>query len=440
MAYRDISDDENIISLRNRMNDLCFKNLEGFKVGTILSVPLFSIERETISNWNLLKYIMKVCLFWSYHLSDDLQKIRYFKSIDYINALGHQQLYNRMITSIGQGVEVTPIKYIHFDNKLPKYISLYCSWKKTITSLYSDNKISHFLTLHLLKAYIELEKLKSIVDNWNDSIIVTFCDVHPVDAIVTQYVNRNGGTTVTLQHGHFNAKDRGWVFNQSLSDYFLLHGECAKMEALESEHKKDGLIPVGMMNFIGINRKKADFDVNNKCFALILNGPGAMEDNEEFIRCANKFAKAHNMTYILRGHPAIALETYESIINDDYLERISNKQETIENLLQKVQFVMVGNSTVFIESLYLGKLTLRYVGKSQDIYEKIKWCVFHNMDELNKLYERSIADVDGLKRKINDTTKWLCSDGNIGENYRKVFEDIRRKRKDENSWNNTGKI
>ena len=427
MAYKDISDNSEVIGLRNRLNDIVFKELEGYKVGTILTVPLFSIDSEDNSNINLLKYMIKLCFLWDYKKDVDKQQIVYFKSVDYVNALNYQKMFSAMIEAVGAGMQIDAIKRIHIGENFFKYMALYETWKRTIFEVNKNREKATFLALHLIRAYIELEKFKRLIKDVEEHIVVTFCDVHPVDAIITQYVNLNGGITVTLQHGHFNAMDRGWVFNQSKSKYFLLHGEYAKQEALQSDHYEEGLVSVGMMNFIGVERKDFSIDLSNRNFALILNGPGAKEDNEGFIMCANEFARAHNMKYIVRAHPAVPAEMYEAIIDKNYMFEVSRKDESIKNLFDRVQFVMVGNSTVFIEALYLGKLTFRYAGISQDIYEKVNWCRFCNIVELSEVYESSISDLDLLKEKVSDTIAQLCQDGNIGKNYKEFFERISTK-------------
>lgn len=427
MAFKDISDNNEIIELRNCLNDKVFKGLEGYNVGTILTVPLFLMDSEDGSNINLLKYVIKLCILWDYKEDADKQEIVYFKSVDYLDASNYQKMFSSMIKAVGAGMRVDAIRRIHLDVNCFKYIGLYRIWEKTIFRINRNKEEAKFLTLHLLRAYIELEKFMRIVKDVGNHIVVTFCDVHPVDAIITQYVNLNGGTTVTLQHGHFNAMDRGWVFNQSRSDYFLLHGEYAKQEAIQSEHNEKGLVPVGMLNFIDVGRRDFELDRSNRNFALILNGPGAKEDNEGFILCANEFARVHNMKYIVRAHPAVPVERYESIIDKNCMLEVSKKEESISTLFDKVQFVMVGNSTVFIEALYLGKLAFRYAGISQDIYERIKWCRFSNAEELNRVYNSNISDLNLLKKRVSDTVAQLCQDGDIGKNYKKFFEQISTK-------------
>lgn len=424
MAFKDISDNNEIIELRNSLNDKVFKGLEDYNVGTILTVPLFSMDYEDNSNINLLKYMIKLCFLWDYKEDVDKQEIVYFRSVDYINASNYQKMFSSMIKAVGTGMQIDAIKQVRIDVNCFKYIGLYKIWKKTISQINRNKEKAEYLALHLIRAYIELKKFMRIVKDAGNHIVVTFCDVHPVDAIITQYVNLNGGTTVTLQHGHFNAMDRGWVFNQSKSDYFLLHGEYAKKEAMQSEHDEKGLVPVGMLNFIGVERKDFNLDRSNQNFALILNGPGAKEDNEGFILCANEFARVHNMKYIVRAHPAVPVETYESIIDKNCMLEVSKKEESISTLFDRVQFVMVGNSTVFIEALYLGKLVFRYAGISQDIYERIKWCQFSSVEELNVIYDSKISDLNLLKKRVSETTAQLCQDGDIGINYKKFFERI----------------
>lgn len=440
MDYKDVSSDIKIIELRDRLDDIKLKGLESYKVGTILSVPLFLSGTEDISNIKVLKSMIKSCFFLDYNTFGEDCEIIYFESVDYYDAVNYRKMYKTMVDTIGTGMKIEAIRKCHIDYKIFEYIYLYNRWKNKIYKLYPKKKLSKYLALHLVRAYIELKKFQRITEGYEYRSVVTLCDVHPVDAMITQFVKMMDKTTITLQHGHFNAKDRGWVYHQSCSDYFLLHGEYARQEAIKSNHNKEGLIPIGMPNFIGIKRHTVRFDVEKKIFALILNGPGAKEDNSGFIECANQFAKTYNMKYIVRSHPVIHIDMYSSLIDKKYLERVSGKDERLSKLFECVQFVLVGNSTVFIEALYLGMLTFRYIGKSQDIYEGINWCAFHDEDELGEIYAMLTKDIKFLEKKIGETTDYLCQSGDIGENYKRFFEKLRGRERNEGSRDNTSTL
>jgi hypothetical protein len=203
-----------------------------------------------------------------------------------------------------------------------------------------------------------------------------------------------------------------------------MHGRYAVEEALESGHTAEGLIPVGMMNYIGKQPKSPEIQKEIKKFSVFLNGPGAKEDNENLIRCANEICRKYHLKYIVRSHPVIPISVYDKLIDGECCDRESKKDESLEALLEETQFVIVGNSTVFIESLYLGKLTCRFVDQAQDIYEKIKWCAFRNIKEFSQLYDLCIRDSEYFCKQVMSTVSYLCEPGDIGENYKKAFGRI----------------
>lgn len=284
-----------------------------------------------------------------------------------------------------------------------------------------------FIVIHLYYSFIEVKCIERCLNNRDVKTLVTFCDVHSVDALATQYFKKNGFTTVTLQHGHFNSKDRGWVFSCSKSDFFLTHGEFANREAEKCGVSKERLVPVGMMNYISSDKECESNGRESHIFGVLLNGPGAADDNKGLLSLSNYFAKKYGYKYIIKSHPVLEISVYKNLIEDELLYGFAEKGISIAEFSKQVDFAFAGNSTVFMEFLFLEKMIFRYVGICQDIYEGIEEFRFMNKEDLDNIYSNCIKNPDMTIKNIIRVKDYLCQNGDIARNYREFFAMICQK-------------
>lgn len=398
-------------------------DVKDYDINKIIVTTRYMLEKGQIGPINIIKDLIKSIFCFQYFHENKGNSVIFFESIDYEKAFNYRALYKRVMDLDCTYSSLLLGKKKNCKTKIVRYIPVYFRCRRQILAMgYKGRGQIFVLSATLLRGFIELDKIKNIISKYK--VLVVLCDVHPIDALVVQYAKKRGMKTITMQHGHFNAKDRPWVYSNSEADFFFLHGQYAFEEAIESGHSNTGLISVGMMNYIGIERKHLEYQASNKTFALILNGPGAKEDNEAMIRCANTICDIFELNYIVRAHPAIPVKEYENIIKWEKCERVSTIEESINSLLSQTQFTMVGNSTVFIESLYMGSVTYRFVGVSQDIYEKIQWCAFRTVEEFEKKYEGLKSNSERIQEKCKHTLDYLCETGDIGENYRQAINKI----------------
>lgn len=423
--FSDVSSNEELLLVREKISKIDFGQLRGYDVATILSTPFFSWDKEKIRIINLVKDIVKSLFFYENVIVNPGEEVLFFESIEYLERNTYQQMLRKVEECVERKWIVRPEKKIRFYLGSIKYWLIFCEWKKKINHVLKNSRLSLYLSLCLLRAYVELEKFKNTIKGISPDVIVTFCDVLPVDAMIVQWARKNKIKTVTLQHGHFNASDRGWVFGRSKSDFFLLQGKYARDQALKSGHPEKGLKTVGMMSYIGKSRKEMQALQHDKTsFAVLLNGPGAKEDNPGFVKCADEIAEKYGLQYIIRVHPALRREEYEVFFSSDYCCGESKQSESIEQLVSKTQFVLVGNSTMFIETLYVGGVVFRYLGYSQDIYDGIGWCAFRDATEFGTIYDKCVLNSTYLKEKVNESLEQLCAPGDIAHNYTMAFEEI----------------
>ena len=178
---------------------------------------------------------------------------------------------------------------------------------------------------------------------------------------------------------------------------------------------KNTIVPLGMANYIGSNMMNIEFEKGD--FGVLLNGPGGEQDNKMLISIANKFAEKNNLKYYTRCHPVLKIDLYEDYLNREYfIEDISYPQK-MDIFVSKVSFAIVGNSTVFIDMLKMGKIAFRLFYKTVDIYEGIDWCRFQSVQDLQEKYEKAKNDIEQAVMLATQTRDSLCESGDIGKNY-----------------------
>ncbi len=81
-------------------------------------------------------------------------------------------------------------------------------------------------------------------------LLMTYCDVMPVDSYFTQKFNNDNKMTITLQHGTFNINNNSWGYLGSRSTYFLAESQAAKDTAIEAGYKGN-MIVAGSPHHLG---------------------------------------------------------------------------------------------------------------------------------------------------------------------------------------------
>lgn len=389
-----------------------------FEIEPLLYFPMYNLSGGQVS---LLKILLG---YLSNILKYRFVEKGYGKTVFIIGMDGClRKSYKDMISSVSgllnkqQRKVIYVVKDFHLDLKvlylavfLPKWL-----WDTRKKDIPFDYKIC--FGIQLCRMAVERKNIKRILTVKPD-LWITFCDVCPTESLMVQEMNKKGVMTVTLQHGHFNAADRGWVYRLSKSRFFLAHGEYARNEAIKAGMKPECIKILGMLNFLEVKPVREKTQDNR--FGIFLNGPGAREDNKDILRIANKIAEEENLKYWLRCHPAVPAALYADEIDERYCLGECKESMSIEDFIDRIAFAVVGNSTVFIETVKRNKAAFRFVRHTYDIYEGIDWCKVKSSEELKDKYREYVKEGNCAKQ-IKKTFDYLCSAGNIAENYTNFF-------------------
>ena len=105
----------------------------------------------------------------------------------------------------------------------------------------------------------------------------------------------------------------------------------------------------------------------------------------------------------------------------------SNNKKDISEILNKIDFVIGGNSNAIAELLYYGVLVFRYSYLGDDFYYGIWWNIFKNLVDLTGLVEKFLNDKNYYNKLIIKTKNMLFEKGDVSKNYISFFEKILNK-------------
>ncbi len=298
------------------------------------------------------------------------------------------------------------------------------------------NKIQY--VLELLNAYYNFCSIKSIIDNYEKDLkmVLTYTDIHSIDALVTGYSNYKKIITVTIQHALYNLNpkitgqdcDSSGQITMSRSKYLLAYGPKVKYDA-RILHYKGHVVPVGSPQNIdnkiepGFNKKDTD------TFLILLDGNISTKEQNKFnvklIEFGDYIANKYNLNYIVRKHPQD--NTKYKITNIKHFLGYSNSKNDISEILNKTDFVIAGNSSAIGELLYYGLLVFRYSYFDEDICYGIWWNSFKNLDGLIDLTGKFLNDKNYYNELLTKTKNALFEKGDVAQNYISFFEKILNK-------------
>ena len=409
------------------INSIKFMHLDGIKCGELLATNLF--YEPKIVSLNILFKKLVFTFLNSYLILETNRKngnIAFFFTPSYASRQDH---YNDFM-AVTSCVE-NPIIFNGRNTKLifsfKRIIGLFYWFIWLITMIkngFSLNRCVQMCNI-LLQAYYVVEELKIYrLDKNLIKLAVTFCDVHPCDYLITQYFNKLGIKTATLQHAIFFHGTQFYCYRFSHSRYFLATSDYCKNEAIKSCYKGNIKV-VGPMKAIymsksfNIRKKRAE---NSQAFGLALCGPTFKDQNKSLFDYAEHIQNKFNLSVIIRFHPALKKEDYESAIRK--LKKVKISNESVNEFASSCDFVILGATNMFAELISFDTPTFRVISNGiDDIYEGIDDFCFMSEEQLDKLIALK-DDKEKMQTIMNRVKKYLCPEGDVGELYKKTLKKI----------------
>ena len=294
-------------------------------------------------------------------------------------------------------------------------------WTKQAEKAGMDKSIAKRFAVQLCCYISEAEYIYKRIRSAD--IVLTYCDALPVDYYITWLANNENKKTVTVEHGMF--PKGSFIYENSESQYFIANSIAGKLFGEDTLRSK--VLIGGLMQEFDYHEFEEQ-EQNKKAtntFAVLLDSglsETAIADNKSVLALSEQFSVASGMRYIVRYHPADRGNVWHNA-QSKMLIRLSESDETSDELMDKVDFSIMISSTTYFQSLFKLTPVIRYIGKRGNIFEPITEDVFSDYDSLclvaNQIQNQDIID---LKEKRQ---RWI-GDTNVFEGYKRSINEIRK--------------
>lgn len=252
-------------------------------------------------------------------------------------------------------------------------------------------------------------------------LVVTFCDVHVADYFITDYFNKKNIPTATLQHAVYSHITSAYSNAFSNSRYFLGISEYGKQEFIKSGADETKYVVLGSMKYIDEIINNNFVVKNEKIIGVLLSGNAFMDENNKLLEFAGKLSKEFGLWIKVRCHPTLNIDMFNSNINYSCME--VDHSESLKEFADKCDFCIMGSTNSFGELITYGHLGYRMV-MDTDNFDGINEFRFCNYFELQSLFNRTIREIDSVKKDFYKVKKFVCAKGDIKRNYQKFFEQF----------------
>ncbi|MGL5203414.1 hypothetical protein [Cetobacterium sp.] len=312
---------------------------------------------------------------------------------------------------------------------------------KVLYTIYKINKKINNInnSINIAFCLLEYDKNKKIIEKRLKKIapklVLTFCDILPLENQITLIAKKNGIKTVTLQHGQYfyyndeNKPIHSLTLSEMQSDYFLTWGEYTLNQALKYGKNTDGFIKVGTLKNIDdknerltIDKKK---DIKNVVGIIFDNNLG-IESNKNMLNLVSKFCRLLGYKYIIRLHPTNNIDDYKNHIDKKLiLDIIRNLPE--EKYINMIDFSISHLSSMCIELLKYNHKTFIFKDSYSNVDLDLEKLEFRNLEEL-KLKLRQSISIDCQK----EYSKFIENQANTKENYLLALKKMINSEEDKN--------
>lgn len=405
-----------------RLNSIGFFGFENYHFGGALEVLL---EYFDIDKYEYVKLLNVPIYEDTFHVKESVGRVMFLYSNSYKGRKDLEEFFLKVANLLDNKIVLMPNRgEIRKDFSVKEKV-LMGMWilqmRKTGLSL----KEKIFCANLLISGKRNLDKIVKIIEKGRIRSIVTLCDVHLIDYMVTVYCNQHSIRTATLQHGFFMENDECYQYSES--NYFLTYSEYTKKLYYRCNKFKGNCIVAGMPEYIGENKIQKRNSRERERFLVLLNGSSESEyiRNKKMLKICMEYAEKDDCLFDVRPHPDTKneyLKEYRSIISTR--GKIIRIVSDVSELFDNYNFCVANRTTMVLKSIYTLTPVLLFKQKGEKMFFGI-----HN----EKLY---FSDYLEMKKCIFDIVKgdsgniWLelrenlCGSGDITQNYVEILRKL----------------
>ncbi len=417
------------MSLIDKIKNTTFRGLENYDIPNFCTLHSIGLDLGITSYKQSIKYFIKALFFeefkYKYKCNNE-NKILFFYS-NYYYRQDHFDTFMKFAKRIEIGDVLYPIKKkrkLKFILGIRNFVSV-LPWIADMRNrnLSFQEKITILAVLHEIN---EFKKIMSTFKLSKYNLLVVYYDVNPIENMLVQHFKSLDKKTATLQHGTFTAEKldvndveyMGIELKNSTSDYFLAWNQMTKDEGMMSGIDGSRIKVLGIPKYINTIVKTELSNKNQKTFGVVLGTKSSDKQNIELVKIANEISTRLGYKYMLKYHPTFNLNEYKFYTNTNYLGSFE-KYMSIQEYSDSVDFTLVGNSSVYIELIFLKHRTYRL--SSKDIIDKFDVIETNRFSDSEELYDIINNSNDNVTEELFN---YLCTTEDVYESYMNFFRSF----------------
>ena len=367
---------DQIETAKKKVRVLFEKSFSDFSVDEIFYWPIFFIATRNIE-WPTLHYIVVVIksLFNDrnhYRLRHKPgAKLLFFNHTD---RLDHMQSFQKVISLVPNEdvaqVDVSAGRFAR-PGKILRRVGQLLRWLKNLGKSGLTWREFWFVVPFAQLA----QEAKEQFEQWDLSYyraVIFYYDFNWVPNILLQMARKKGIKTITLQHGHFSTylefpNEEGRIKHQvSVADEFLAWNEQEKQVVENTGFPSQAIKVMGIPRYLDEPFHPMEQGPRKGIFGVI--STIAPKTDLTIIQIACEIAEQTGWKFYVRYHPHQQGDDYDHFFSSPYY--LGNGGGCpLARYAEQVDFSLVGQSTVLIDLLHMGKRVYHYCdGKTQGEY------------------------------------------------------------------------
>lgn len=298
------------------------------------------------------------------------------------------------------------------------------SWKKTVSGLCLSAGERRQVLSSLVRLWHFKKRLSSIVPS-DYKLLVSYYDSVITESYVVELFRSSGVKTATLQHGQFNSyrenvfTNCGVEFASFKSDYMLCWNRFTIDEAIKSGVSEKRLLLAGILGFVGKTYETVS-KPHNGMFGVVLGHPDYEEENMRLVESAKRLSEATGMDFYLKLHPNYDDGHFDCYLPTAHYKGIIEKGISMPLYAGKVDFSLVGSSSVFVELVYIGHDVMRL--SAGDIKDKFRDIQYGKVfDSPSSVVEAYTGSTEASNEELFD---YLCSVKDVTCRYKEILSTL----------------
>ncbi|TKF69496.1 hypothetical protein FCV59_20560 [Vibrio sp. F13] len=301
-----------------------------------------------------------------------------------------------------------------------------CHFFSVLFSKYTDlgkGRIKNSLLIALARANVDQV---TYYFNSSNQIVVTFCDAHFEDSIITQVSRNQSCTTVTLQHGQYHIINDDVPENHALeslsSDYLLAWGRATKEEYDSKIGGETQIVPLGICaNSLvrGSDHRYSNINFSDVDIVVLLNADNCLKKNLDMINLIGDYCSNNGIYFSVKFHPRNVKRNYTNLLDsiDSFRKDVGSSSNTV---------FIVYTSGVLVKLLGQCKKLLLYSDIDTPSIYSDHIPNFRSQKELAQLINSIGSDSYRYAERMNRAKEFFIESDDIYISYGNFFSKIIR--------------